>query len=143
MIDIILQLLIGMFAYLPGGYIFPLIGAICGFLYGTYRFIRSFRYLYCYYIEHGVVLCWTDGNKADLMAVTEKYHLNKNFDVFGYVGGIFGIIIYTVLGIVAGSAWPIAAVVGILTIPNFILRHIAREKRSKAIFEQTLKGVEK
>ena len=146
MIDIALQWLTNVYFYLPGGYIIPMIGAATGFSYAMYRYVRSFKYLYYYYIETGEVLWWMDNDKHKEMVEINKKHrlkLDDHFKNFGYVGGMFSLVPITIAGAVLGSIWPVVLAVGILTIPNLLLRHVAREKRSKAIFEQTLKGATK
>lgn len=143
MINAALEWLTEVYSWLPGGYILPMIGATIGFSYAMYRYIRSFKYLYYYYIETGEVLWWMDCDKHKEMIEMNKQHrlkLDDRFKNFGYVGGMFSLVPFTVLGIGLGSIWPVVVVVGILTIPNLLLRHIAREKRTKAIFQQTLKG---
>ncbi len=141
MINAALEWLTQVYAYLPGGYIIPMICAVIGFSYALYRYIRSFKYLYYYYIEHGEVMWWMDDDKHKEMAeINKKHRLYKHFKNFGYVGGMFALVPFTIAGAVLGSIWPVVIVIGILTIPNLLLRHIAREKRSKAVFEQTLKG---
>lgn len=128
------------YGWLPGGVIMPFIGAVAGFVYGLYRYVRSFKYLYYYYIEHGAVIWWTDNYTTELRKVSKKHDLCEHYTVFGYVGGLLGCALFPVAGIIIGSLWPIAVLIGILTIPNLALRHIAKEKRTKALFEQALKG---
>ena len=128
------------YSWLPGGIIMPAIGIILGLSYGIYRYVRSFKYLYYYYIEHGVVIWWTDNYTSELKAVMKRYDLYEHYTVFGYVGGLLGCVLFPAAGLIIGSLWPIAALIGLLTIPNLVLRHVAKEKRTKAIFEQTLKG---
>lgn len=140
MIDQILTSLDGAYSYLPGTYVVPLISIVCGTLYGVYRYVRSFPYLYYYYIEHGIVICWTDNYRSPLKELRQKYKLDKHYDPYGYIGGLGGILGFAFLSLIIGSLWPVSVVVGILTIPNFVLRHMAREKRAKVIFEQNLKG---
>lgn len=141
MFEIIQELNKG-YLWLPGGAIVPSFFCVLGFMYGMYRYIRSFKYIYYYYIEHGIVVCSMDNREDSVNRVAKKYKL-PNPDYFkphGYVTGLLIIVLCTILGIIIGSLWPASLIIGILTIPNFALRRFAREKRNKAIFEQELKG---
>ncbi len=143
LIDIVLQWLSETYWWLPGGYIIPMLGAVTGFSYAMYRYVRSFKYLYHYYIETGEVLCWMDCDTHTEMVEMNKKHrlkLDDNFKNFGYIGGMAALIPFTVIGAIIGSVWPLAVAIGILTIPNFVLKRIAREKRSKAVFKQKLEA---
>ena len=140
MIDIIITDLNEMYHWLPGGPIAPLIGISIGFLFGIADYIRSFKYWNRYYIEHGEVICFMESHVKEMKKVIKKHNLNKHFKPVGYVSGVTWTFLQMVLGGVVGTVWPLAVVVGIFTIPNFLIRYIAREKRSKAVFEQTLKG---
>jgi len=140
--NVIFQELNEAYHWLPGGAIAPIIFCVLGFMYGMYRYIRSFKYMYYYYIEYGVVLWSLERWKSEMNEIARKYKLPNSdyFEPHGYVAGLGVIVLCAVLGTVVGTLWPISLVIGILTIPNFILRRVAREKRNKAIFEQTLKG---
>lgn len=133
------------YTYLPGGAIVPIIFCVLGFMHGIYRYIRSFKYLYYYYIEHGVVICNMESHVDAVNVIAKKHNLPNSdyFEPHGYVTGLLIIVFFTILGIIVGSLWPASLIIGILTIPNFALRRFAREKRNKAIFEQELKGTKK
>ena len=139
-----LQELNRMYDWLPGGSLVPIIFCGLGFIWGMYRYIRSFKYIYCYYIEHGIVIWGMDGaeRKRDMNTVAKKYRLpdSSYFEPHGYVTGLGIVVLCTILGTVVGTLWPASLAIGVLTIPNIALRRVAKEKRNKAIFEQTLKG---
>lgn len=131
-----------MYFWLPGEAIGPICFCILGFIWGMSRYLRSFKYMYYYYIEHGDVICTMDSRKVDMNLIAKKYKLPNSdyFEPHGYVTGLVVIVLCTALGIFVGTFWPLSLVVGILTIPNFALRQFAREKRNKVIFKQNLKG---
>lgn len=128
--------------WLPGGAIAPICFCILGFMWGMYRYIRSFKYMYYFYIEHGEVICAMESRRVMMDKIAKKYNLPNSdyFEPSGYVTGLLIILLCTALGIFIGTIWPVSLIVGILTIPNFVLRRVAREKRTKAVFEQTLRG---
>lgn len=130
------------FEWSPGGVLIPLIGLSLGLSWGLYRYARSLKYLYYYYIEHGDVV-WSMESRSyreAMLEIIKKYKLSEFFNPHGYVSGLGIIVACTTLGGFAGSFWPITLVIGILTIPNILLRFIAREKRAKAVFKQTLEA---
>ena len=139
-----IQELNAMYHWLPGGVIAPACFFLLGFGWGLSRYFRSFKYIYYYYIEHGEVIWNMEGRdrKNAMSEVAKKHKLpgREYFEPHGYVSGIGIIMGCTTLGTIVGTLWPLSLVVGILTIPNFVLRRVAKEKRNKAIFEQTLKG---
>jgi len=144
MIETYTQALNGMYYWLPGGVIAPACFLLLGFSWGMSRYIRSFKYIYYFYIEHGIVIWNTDGRDrtAAMNKIAKKYKLldSDYFEPHGYVTGLGIVGLCSLLGLLIGSLWPLSLVIGILTIPNFVLRRVAREKRNKAIFEQELKG---
>lgn len=144
MINAVIEVLNGMYHWLPGGAIAPVIFCTLGFTWGMSRYTRSFRYIYYYYIEHGDVIWNMEGStrRKAMIAVAKKYKLpgRDYFTPHGYVSGLGIIVLCTLLGIFVGTLWPLSLVVGILTIPNFVLRRIAREKRTKAVFKQKLEA---
>lgn len=139
-----IQVLNKMYFWLPGGSIVPIIFCVLGFIWGMSRYVRSFRYIYYYYIEHGEVIWNMEGSSRHkaMNVIAKKYKLpgRDYFEPHGYVTGLGIIVLCTMIGTIVGTLWPVSLVIGILTIPNFVLRRVAREKRNKAVFEQTLKG---
>lgn len=132
-----------LYVYLPGGYIVPTLCVSISFLYGITYYLSSFKYMYYHYIEHGTIFATSDGHRIDIQEIGKKYKLKKIFGVYepvGYVGGFAMIGLCTFLGVIIGSLWPVALFIGVLALPNFAIRIIAKEKRQKAIFEQKLKG---
>lgn len=144
MIETFIQELNKLYTWLPGGAIAPICFFILGFMWGTYRYVRSFKYIYYYYIEHGEVIWNMEGRsrKKAMNDIAKKYKLPNSdyFSPHGYVSGLGVIGLCILLGAIVGTLWPLSLVLGILTIPNFVLRRVAREKRNKAVFEQALKG---
>lgn len=128
------------YSWLPGGAIVPLVCAAIGLLIGLVQYIHSFKYLCAYYIEHGVVICWMETYVSEMRKVAKKHKLAEFYTPAGYVSGILGMFLFTILGMVIGTIWPLSMAIGVLTIPNFALRYFAKERRNKVIFEQTLKG---
>ena len=144
MIDQAIQELNAIYHWLPGGAIAPACFFLLGFGWGLYRYVRSFKYIYYYYIEHGDVIWNMEGSsrKKTMNEIAKKYDL-PNSDYFvphGYVSGLGVIGLCTALGTMVGTLWPLSLIVGILTIPNFVLRRVAREKRNKEVFKQKLEG---
>ena len=129
-----------MYHWLPGGVIAPFICGTIGFMFGFTDYVRSFKYWNRYYIEHGEVICFMENHVKKMHDVVKKHRLNELFKPVGYVSGVTWTFLQTVLGVVIGTVWPLAVAIGIFTIPNFLIRYVAREKRNKAIFEQELKG---
>jgi len=130
------------FTWSPGGVLIPLIGLSLGLCWGLYRYGRSLKYLYFYYIEHGDVV-WSMESRSyreNMIEIVKKYKLSEFFKPHGYVSGLGIILACTTLGAIAGSLWPLTLAIGVLTIPNIVLRFIAREKRAKAVFQQNLQG---
>ena len=132
------------YKWLPGEALIPIIFCALGFMYGLYRYIRSFKYIYYWYIENGEVIWNMEGGRRrgamDEIAKKHKLPHSGYFTPHGYVSGLGVICLCTAIGTVIGTLWPLSLAVGVLTIPNFVLRRVAREKRNKAIFEQELKG---
>lgn len=114
------------------------ITTLIGLAYGLYRYGRSLKYLYYYYIEHGHIVWWMDNYQSTMKEVVKKHKLYEHFTCQGYVGGLGIILVTTFLGWLIGILWPITVVIGILTVPNLLIRYVAREKRAKAVFHQTL-----
>jgi hypothetical protein len=77
-------------------------------------------------------------HRDNMENIVIKYKLSEFFSPHGYVTGLGIILACTILGTLAGSFWPLTLTIGILTIPNVVLRFVAREKRSKAVFKQIL-----
>ena len=106
-------------------------GMLLGFSFGLYRYIRSLTYLYCFYIEHGYIP-WSMDNRSrreTMQEVIKTHKLYEHFTPHGYVSGLGIILLCTGLGTVMGGLYPITTAVGILTIPNLILRWLAKEKQ--------------
>jgi len=137
-----IQTLNEMYHWLPGDATAPISFCVLGFIWGVSRYFRSFKYMYYYYIENGIVIWSMDEKRSEMDRIAKKYNLPNSdyFEPSGYVTGLIIILLCTILGIIVGTLWPLSLIIGVLTIPNFILRRIAREKRNKAVFEQTLKG---
>jgi len=144
MISQTIQELNEMYFWLPGGVMVPAIFFTLGFMWGLSRYFRSFKYMYYYYIEHGEVIWSMEGGqrKDEMEEIAKKYKLPSRdyFEPHGYVTGIGVILFCTIAGTIVGTLWPVSLVVGILTIPNFVLRRIAREARNKVVFVDGLKG---
>lgn len=117
-------------------------GMFIGFSYGLYRYLRSFKYLYYYYIEHGSVPFNLDGTHRnnEMLEVIKKHKLYEYFTPHGYVSGLGIMAMCTGFGMLMGGLYPVTITVGILAIPNLLLRWLAKEKRAKAVFKQTLEG---
>jgi len=117
-------------------------GTFFGLCYGIYRYGRSLKYLYYYYIEHGIVIWSMDGRsrREEMQEVVKRNNLYEYFTPHGYVTGLGFMVLFTALGWLVGVLYPIAIVIGILTIPNLTLRWVAKEKRAKAVFQQNLQG---
>lgn len=113
---------------------------LLGLAWGLYRYGRSMKYLYFYYIEHGDVIWSMESNWSEMKEVIKKHNLYEHFSPHGYVTGLGTILGCTVLGLISGTFYPISIAVGILTIPNITLRWLAKEKRAKAVFQQNLNG---
>lgn len=136
---------VGSFHWSPGGILIPLIGLSLGLCWGLYRYGRSLKYLYFYYIETGDVV-WSMESRSyreTMLEVIKKYKLSEFFSPHGYVSGLGIILVCITIGTLAGSFWPLTLFIGILTIPNVLLRFVARKKRAKAVFKQTLEAAGK
>ena len=116
------------------------IGMFLGLCWGLYRYGRSMKYLYFYYIEHGKVVWSLDNYESEMKAVIKKNKLYEHFSPHGYVSGMGIVCLTTAFGLIASSLWPVTLVIGILTVPNIILRFVAKDKRKKVIFVQDLKA---
>ncbi len=129
------------FAMLPFGAIIPAIFMCAGFCFGLYHLVRSYPYLYYYYIEHGEIVWWTDNTSTrnKMKEVIKKHRLSDTFYPYGYVGTFFGLVAWTILFTLVGTIWPITFTIGVLFIPNLAIRYFAKGRRKKAIFEQALK----
>jgi len=116
--------------------------AFLGLFWGLYRYGRSLKYLYYYYIEHGMVIWNMEGRsrREQMEVIVKKYDLSPYFTPHGYVSGLGILGGCVIIGYVVGIFYPISITVGILTIPNVVLRFVAREKRAKAVFQQNLQG---
>lgn len=115
--------------------------AFLGLCWGLYRYGRSLKYLYYYYIETGEVI-WTMESRSrreKMEEVGKRYNLSEFFTPHGYVSGLGIMVTTTIIGYVTGVFYPISIIIGILTIPNIVLRFAAREKRAKVVFHQKLK----
>jgi len=110
-----------------------------GLSWGLYRYGRSLIYLYYYYIEHGDVIWSMENHWSDMKEVIKKHKLYEYFTPHGYVTGLVVVLGCGLLGFIVGVIYPITIVIGILTIPNITLRWLAKEKRSKTVFQQKLK----
>ena len=144
MIEQAIQDLYETYHWLPGGPIVPACFFVLGLMWGLSRYFRSFKYMYYFYIEHGEVIWSMDGSarRDDMEKVAKKYKLptREYFEPHGYVTGIGIIVACTAVGTIIGTLWPVSLIVGILTIPNFVLRRVAREERNKVVFVNDLKG---